>query len=312
LIQWREIIAITELKNISQNSATINYILLFSLVLIWGTSFLLINRSLLSFIPEQVVLIRLWIAAIVMLFVLLIKNRRLPLGIVSWFHFSLLSVIGNILPFWLIAVGQTTISSGLAGLLMAVMPLFTIVLAHLFLKDDKINRYKMAGFVIGFSGVGFILAPTIASFPESTLSVLLVLIASLCYAVNTVITKIIRQYDPIVVSSGVLISSSVIASLIWPQSLISIEISSASTVSLISVLLLGVLPTGLAALIYFNIINRTGPTFLSNINYLIPVVAYFLGALVLNEVVLWHDLLALLLIIFGIFISRKKVPSIKV
>lgn len=280
-------------------------------MLIWGSSFLLINRSLLSFIPEQVVLIRLWVAAIVMLFVLLIKNRRLPLDIVSWSHFALLSVIGNILPFWLIAVGQTTISSGLAGLLMSVMPLFTIVLAHLFLKDDKINRYKIAGFVIGFSGVGFILAPTITSFPDSTLSVLLVLIASLCYAVNTVITKIIRQYDPIVVSSGVLISSSIIASLIWPQSLMSIEISSASTVTLLSVLLLGVLPTGLAALIYFNIINRTGPSFLSNINYLIPVVAYFLGALILNEVVLWHDLLALLLIIFGIFISRKKVPPIK-
>jgi drug/metabolite transporter (DMT)-like permease len=214
--------------------------------------------------------------------------------------------MGNILPFWLIAVGQTNISSGLAGLLMAVMPLFTIVLAHLFLKDDKINRYKMLGFLIGFSGVGFILAPTIASFPESTLSVLLVLVASFCYALNTVITKAIRQYDPIVVSSGVLISSTIISFIIWPEILSSIETSSVSLVSGISVVILGILPTGLAALIYFNIINRTGPTFLSNINYLIPVVAYFIGALALDEVILWHDLLALVLIVFGIVVSRRK------
>lgn len=275
-------------------------------MLVWGTSFLLINRSLLSFSPEQVVGIRLSIAAIVMLIVLLIKKRRLPTNIVSWIHFIIIAVMGNILPFWLIAVGQTNISSGLAGLLMAVMPLFTIVLAHLFLKDDKINRYKMLGFLIGFSGVGFILAPTIASFPESTLSVLLVLVASFCYALNTVITKAIRQYDPIVVSSGVLISSTIISFIIWPEILSSIETSSVSLVSGISVVILGILPTGLAALIYFNIINRTGPTFLSNINYLIPVVAYFIGALALDEVILWHDLLALVLIVFGIVVSRRK------
>jgi len=291
-----------------QNSSTINYILLFSLVFIWGTSFLLINRSLLSFLPEQVVGIRLSIAAIVLFFVLLSKNRKLPLDLVSWVHFFILGIIGNILPFWLIAVGQTNISSGLAGLLMAVMPLFTIVLAHLFINDDKINRYKVFGFIIGFSGVGFILAPTITSFPESTLSVILVLIASFCYAVNTVITKIIRQYDPIVISSGVLIASSITSFIIWPEILMSIEMSTITPVSAISVVLLGILPTGLAALIYFNIINRTGPTFLSNINYLIPVVAYFVGAVALNEVVRWHDLLALMLIVFGIVVSRRKFP----
>jgi drug/metabolite transporter (DMT)-like permease len=71
--------------------------------------------------------------------------------------------------------------------------------------------------------------------------------------------------------------------------------------------LLGIFPTGLAAVIYFNIINRTGPSFLSNINYLIPVVAYFVGALVLDETILWHDLLALILIIFGIVVSRRVV-----
>ena len=138
------------MNKISHNNSSINYLLLFSLIFIWGTSFLLINRSLLSFFPEQVVGIRLLIAALVMLVVLLFTKRKLPLDITSWLHFFIIALIGNILPFWLIAVGQTTISSGLAGLLMAVMPLFTIILAHIFIKDDKINRYKIIGFIIGF------------------------------------------------------------------------------------------------------------------------------------------------------------------
>ena len=110
------------MNKISHNNSSINYLLLFSLIFIWGTSFLLINRSLLSFFPEQVVGIRLLIAALVMLVVLLFTKRKLPLDITSWLHFFIIALIGNILPFWLIAVGQTTISSGLAGLLMAVMP----------------------------------------------------------------------------------------------------------------------------------------------------------------------------------------------
>ena len=76
-----------------------------------------------------------------------------------------------------------------------------------------------------------------------------------------------------------------------------------------SIILLGVLPTAMAMLLYFHIINRAGATFLSNINYVIPVVAYFLGALILGEIVLWHDMLALLLIIAGIVISRRKVAT---
>jgi drug/metabolite transporter (DMT)-like permease len=74
----------------------------------------------------------------------------------------------------------------------------------------------------------------------------------------------------------------------------------------VSILLLGALPTGIAAFLYFIIINTAGATFLSNINYLIPVVAFFLGALLLGEDILWQNILALLLIISGIFISRKN------
>ena len=120
-----------------------NYFLLASLIMIWGSSFLLTDRSLLFFSPEQVVTYRLTIGALTMLVISIVFSRKLFLPLRSWFHFSIYAVIGNILPYLLISIGQTTITSGMAGLLMAFMPLVTLVLAHFFLPNDKLNLFLM-------------------------------------------------------------------------------------------------------------------------------------------------------------------------
>jgi drug/metabolite transporter (DMT)-like permease len=113
-------------------------------------------------------------------------------------------------------------------------------------------------------------------------------------------------YDPIISSTAVLLVASLLSFCIWPDFFF-FKLSSVPLISGISLILLGALPTGIAALLYFTIINSSGATFLSNINYLIPVVAFFLGALLLGEDILWQNILALLLIISGIFISRFKI-----
>ena len=133
-----------------------NYLLLALLILIWGSSFLLINRSLLSFSPEQVVGYRLLIGSLVMVFIAFLKGKSLPGSLLPWLHFSIFAVIGNVLPYILIAKGQLSISSGMAGLLMSIMPLVTLILAHFFIPNDKLNRYKIIGFILGISGVIFI------------------------------------------------------------------------------------------------------------------------------------------------------------
>jgi len=284
----------------------INNLMLSALILIWGTSFLLINRSLIFFTPEQVAGFRLCIGAIVMVTVLFISGKRLPnLGPV-WLNFLVIALVANLLPFWMIAIGQTTISSGMAGLLMAIMPLVTLVLAHIFLVNERLNRFKLMGFIVGISGVAFILGPTLINVSNSLVGSLLVLAAACCYASGTIFTKRLPVYDPLVASTGTLICAGLVSLLIWPN-MLSFSLSDVPFISGFSVALLGVLPTALAMLLYFHIINRAGATFLSNINYVIPVVAYFSGALVLGEVILWHDILALLLIIAGIVLSRRKV-----
>ena len=126
-----------------------NYLLLALLIIIWGSSFLLTDRSLLFFSPEQVVTYRLTIGAITMLLISVIYSKTLFLTFRPWLHFSIYAVVGNILPYLLISIGQTTITSGMAGLLMAFMPLVTLILAHFFLPNDKLNIFKVLGFIVG-------------------------------------------------------------------------------------------------------------------------------------------------------------------
>ena len=282
-----------------------NYQLLGLLIIVWGSSFLLIDRSLLFFSPEQIVGYRLFIGAVVMLFVSFLYGKQLPRSIIPWLHFVVYAVIGNILPYLLIATGQLTITSGMAGLLMAFMPLVTLILAHIFLPNDRLNRFKVLGFILGFSGVMFILWPSVNDGSNTVFGILLVLGAACAYAINTIIASRLPSYDPLVSSTCVLIVASLMSFLIWPN-IFHIDFNNIPFISSMSLLLLGALPTGYAALIYFTIINNAGATFLSNINYLIPVVAFFLGAIVLGEPILWYNILALLLIISGIFISRFK------
>lgn len=240
-----------------------------------------------------------------MLCVSFLYGKQLPRSITPWLHFVVYAVIGNILPYLLIATGQLTITSGMAGLLMAFMPLVTLILAHIFLPNDRLNRFKVLGFILGFSGVIFILWPSVSDGNNTIFGILLVLAAACAYSINTIIASRLPSYDPLVSSTCVLILASLMSFLIWPN-IFYIDFDNINFISSISILLLGALPTGFAALIYFTIINNAGATFLSNINYLIPVVAFFLGAVVLGEPILWYNILALLLIISGIFISRFK------
>lgn len=284
----------------------INWSLLFSLVALWGSSFLSIKISLESFSPEQVVVLRLCIAAVVLVGILLARRKKIPVKPWPWIHFLILALVGSVIPFWLIAKGQVLVTSGMAGLLMAIMPLMTLVLAHFFIDGENLNRNKLLGFVFGIGGIVLILGPTILGSQNSLVGCLLVLSAAILYAGNSIIARRLPSYNSSVVSTGAMICSALASLVIWPSAL-NIEWQTINTSSLVTIIWLGVFPTAVASIILFALIQRAGPTFLSNINYLIPVVAYFLGALVLGELVVWHDILALGAILFGIVVSRRPV-----
>ena len=296
-----------------QREQFINWSLLFTLVALWGTSFLAIKVSLQSFTPDQVVVLRLSIGALVLTLFMLARGKHLPKKPIAWVHFMILGLVGNVLPFWFIAKGQLFVTSSMAGLLMAIMPLVTLILAHFFIPKENLNRNKLLGFVFGISGIVLILGPTILGSENSLVGCLLVLFAAILYAANSIIARRLPTYSSAVVSTGVVICAALISLMIWP-SVLDIDWQPKSTFALLTIAWLGIFPTGVAVIVFFVLIRRAGPTFLSNINYLIPLVAYFIGALVLGELVVWHDMIALAAILSGIAVSRRpvapKVPAL--
>jgi drug/metabolite transporter (DMT)-like permease len=133
-------------------------------------------------------------------------------------------------------------------------------------------------------------------------------LAALCYSANTILVRLYSNYDISVVSAGVMLSAAFWGLVLWPQ-MLDVQWLQVSTVSLLSLIWLGLVPTGIASVIYFVLVKQAGPNFVSNNNYIIPVVAYLSGAAVLGEVMLWTDLVALAIILAGIAVSRRKVAT---
>lgn len=264
-----------------------------------------------GFSPSTIVLVRVAIGATTLLIGMIARRSKLPTLGRAWAIFLLLGFFGNLLPFFLIAWGQQYINSGTAGVIMAVMPLVTILLAHWFIEGEYINRYKMAGFITGITGVVLLLGPAMGGSKFEVLGSIAVFVAAISYAINTILTRKFSEFGPVVTGAGMMIVCTTIALPIQLLSAPTISETSYSIGALFALIWLGVGPTGIAALIYFILIQRAGPTFLSNINYLIPAVAFFSGVIFLHEKVELQSLFALLIILAGIALSRITLSQAK-
>jgi len=285
-----------------------NWLSLLLLILLWGTSFMFTAVSLESFSPLAIVSLRVLIAAIILTLFMYAKGWRLPVEPLAWGVFLLLGLAGNLLPFFLISTGQKDISSGITGLLMAFMPLATMILAHYFVSGESLNRFKIFGFLLGITGVAIVLWPSLVGVHSNLLSGLLILLATFSYAINAILVRRLPSYNPVVTAAGMTIVSSIAVVPLWLWQDLPWQ-QSYSLKATLSMLWLGVGPTAYGTIILFSVIATAGPTFLSYINYVIPVVAYFTGALLLGEVIEWHSLAAMLLIILGIALTRKRVAD---
>ncbi|MCB5162961.1 DMT family transporter [Marinomonas algarum] len=172
-----------------------NWLSLLLLTLLWGTSFMFTAVSLQSFSPLAIVSLRVLIAAIILTLFMYAKGWRLPVEPLAWGVFLLLGLAGNLLPFFLISTGQKNISSGITGLLMAFMPLATMILAHYFVSGESLNRFKIFGFLLGITGVVVVLWPSLVGAHSNLLSGLLILLATLSYAINAILVRRLPSYN---------------------------------------------------------------------------------------------------------------------
>ena len=281
-----------------------NWIMLLVLVARWGTSFMFTAIAVETVDPVAVVFYRLALGAVVLGLVIYARGESLPLNWRAWGAFLVMSIAGNALPFFLIAWGQQTIDSGVAGMIMAIMPLLTMVLAHYTVANERLNRYKLIGFSLGITGVVLLLGPVFSGGGREFWSGLAIFCAALSYAVNTILIKRLPRFSPMVGACGVLIVASLLMFPLWLAT--AAENNSISQESMFSVIWLGIGPTGIATIVLFSVIDRAGPTFLSTINYLIPAVAFFCGAWLLDEAVTWLHFAALATILGGIGITRIR------
>ena len=288
-----------------QNSTPLmNWMMWLGLIFLWGTSFMFVSLSLESFSPIGVVSMRVLLGTLVLSGVLWAKGLDLPKDLKSWLIFLLFGLFGNLLPFSFISFGQQSVSSGVTGLLMASMPLFTMIMAHYFVPNERLNHYKLIGFSLGILGVLIIMYPSLTNADNTFYGIALILMASISYSMNSVMIRLLPQFNPIVAGVGMLMVGSLLIVPVWLYQDTPWQ-REYNQSAVLSIIWLGIGPTGFATLLYFAVIRNAGPTFLSNINYVIPVVAYFTGALVLGEMIEWQSLLALGLILVGIGIASK-------
>lgn len=291
-----------------------DWLLLLALVVLWGSAFGLTDQALADFSPLQVVTGRLWIGALVLLVTMGPPNRWLPRDARTWAYLVAMSVFGNVLPFFLISWGQQTIPSGMTGILMAVMPLVVLVLAHFLVPGERMDRFKVAGFMLGFAGIVLLTGPaTVVSagggYPQ-LLAQLSVLGGAVCYGLNLIIARRSPPMPAQVTAGRVLFISAVLSTLATAAAGEGMSIGS-SPGPVLALLGLGLLSTGLATVMYYRIVASAGATFLSLINYLIPVFAVLAGAVFLSERLEGRALAALAVILLGLVISNRR-PRVEV
>jgi drug/metabolite transporter (DMT)-like permease len=285
----------------------IDWFVLLVLAGLWGTSFMFVKIAVRDITPVTLVAARFVIAASVLSVAVHARGLRLPTSRRVWSHYLLMGLIGNSIPFTLIAWGQIRIDVGLAGILMGVMPLMTLLLAHFFVPGERMTPRMACGFAVGFIGLVALFGPEalleLGGEASDLLSQVAIASAAICYAISTIIARRLATLDPLVSATTVMwiTSAIMVPAALWVDRPWDLALSAESIASAVW---LGLFATALATILYFRIIQRAGPTFLSLINYMIPVVALAAGAIILNEDLVWTVLIGMALILTGLAISQ--------
>jgi drug/metabolite transporter (DMT)-like permease len=247
------------------------------------------------------------IAAALLGGLVLLSGRRFPRSRQFWLFSLAISLAGNCVPFWLISFGQQRIDSGLAGILMGIMPLTTMVLAHFFVRGERLNGTKATGFLLGFVGLVVLIGPDallqLRGEGTALLYQLAVLGGAVCYAVNTIIARHRPSADPLVAAAGVMLMGSLVMLPIGGPAAPE-QLASAPAVPFAAMIALALVATAIATVVFLKLVAVAGPSFTSFINYLIPVWALLMGMIFLGEEPQPTTLVALVLILAGIGLSE--------
>ena len=292
-----------------QSAKFLDWLGLLALVIMFGSAFMFTKLAVQVYPPTIVAAGRIIIAAIVLVVIALLRKESFSFLRNTWPLLIALAFFGDCLPFYLISWGQQTVDSSIAGILMAIMPLATIVMAHFFVAGEPLTINRVIGFLLGFLGILVLFGPAALAKFESEANMIFAMLAilggAISYAISSILAKRLPGKGFLAISAAVLVIASVIMlpSLLFTSQNWVLQIDS---IEFLSLVMLGVFPTALATIVYFAVIARVGPSFVSQINYLIPIWAVIIGILFLNETIGINALIALVIILIGIAIAQRR------
>jgi len=262
------------------------WLLLITLAILWGGSFFFVGVVVEALPPLTIVTLRVFLAAIALLVIVYFSGLRMPSNPTVWLAFIGMGVLNNVIPFMLIVWGQTHIASGLASILNATTPLFTVVAAHFLTKDEKMSTLKILGVVFGLTGVVIMIGQeAFGGLEDSILGQLAVLGAAISYSFAGIYGRRFRQLGikPVVTATGQVTASSL---LLIPLALFHdrpFTLPMPGIEIWLAIVSLALFSTALAYILYFRILSTAGATNVLLVTLLVPVSAILLGTAILGE-----------------------------
>ncbi len=282
----------------------LKWTLLVVLALIWGSSFILIKKGLVGLSPYQLGALRIIFTA---LFLLIIGFKSLTeIKQHQWKYIAVTALFGTFLPAFLFAIAETKVNSSICSILNSLTPLNTLLIG-IIAFGLAFKRSQFIGVVIGLIGTAILICNGKQESTENYTYAVLVIIASICYALNVnLIKKYLSDVKPLSITTGnfsvllipaliVLFSTNFLEIVSWP----------ATQHSMLFIMILGIVGTGVANILFFKLIQMSSPVFASSVTYLIPIVAFFWG-LMDNEMLTTFQFFGAFIILVGVYLANKK------
>jgi drug/metabolite transporter (DMT)-like permease len=287
------------------DSKQLKWVYLITLALIWGSSFILIKKGLVSLTPMQLGSLRIIFAAVFLLLIGFKSLAKIPRF--QWKYIALTATLGTFIPAFLFSIAQTQIDSSISAILNSLTPLNTMILGGIAF-GLSFKRSQIFGVFIGLIGTFMLIINGALNHPEQNYYyAILIIIASICYATNVnLIKKYLSDLSPLSITTGNFLV------LLFPALLVLFfsdffDVVAVESVqhSMLYIVILGVVGTGIANIIFFKTIQISSPVFATSVTYLIPVVAFGWGLLD-NEMLTPVQFLGAFIILSGVYLSSKK------
>ncbi len=298
----------------SSSSELRHWAILVFLSIIWGTSFILIKKSLVAFSPEEVAILRVGLSGIAFIPFFLYKFRKLEWH--RWWFYLIIALTGSGIPALLYATAQTNLSSATSGILNSITPIFTLIIGVVVFKNLTSTK-QVVGSIIGFVGVTTLIIldrPLDSAEAVPVFYAMLIIIGTVLYGANVnFIKEYFQDVEPIQLSSFAFVLLGVPVSLMIPFTDIPDKVINhpEGFTSLMALVLLALMSTVLALIIFYKLVQDTSAVFGSTVAYIIPIVALIWGVLD-GEYIGWMHMLSMGIILLGVYLIRiGQTPTLK-